>query len=128
MTNQGNRGKVLLFNVNEIKAALIASVCGGMGIRVVKIYKEQYGQKVGALAGMPMLPLTEEPYRGEAFELEMMVMCFLERNVLDAFLDAYHSAGIPAIDLKAMLTPSNATWSAAQLYKELEKEHQQLHS
>ena len=125
MTNQG---KILLFNVNELKAALIASVCGGMGIRVVKIYKEQYDQKVGALAGMPMLPQTEEPYRGEAFEREMMVMCFLERNELDAFLDAYHSAGIPAIDLKAMLTPSNATWSAAQLYKELEKEHQQLHS
>ena len=123
-----NRGKVLLFNVNEIKAALIASVCGGMGIRVVKIYKEQYGQKVGALACMPILPLTEEPYHGEAFEQEMMVMCFLERNVLDSFLDAYHSAGIPPIDLKAMLTPSNATWSAAQLYKELEKEHQQLHS
>ena len=67
MTNQGNRGKVLLFNVNEIKAALIASVCGGMGIRVVKIYKEQYGQKVGALAGMPMLPLTEQPLNGAVF-------------------------------------------------------------
>ena len=126
MTNQGKPGKILLFNVNEIKAALIASVCGGMGVRVVKIYQAQYGEKVGALAGMPMLPITGEPYRGEPFGQEMMVLCFFEKNGLDAFLDAYRSAGIPAIGLKAVLTPHNAGWSPAQLYRELEKEHQQF--
>ena len=119
---------ILLFHVNELKAALIASVCGGMGIRLVKIHRKQYGEKIGALAGMPMLPLTGIPYEGEAFSQEMMVMCFFEKGTLDAFLDAYKSAGLPPVGLKAVLTPHNATWSAARLYAELEKEHRQLHS
>lgn len=121
-----NSAKLLLFNMNEIKAALIGSLCGGMGIRPVKIYRQQYGEKIGALAGIPAFDLSGAPCQGADFSEEMMVMCFFEKETLDAFLDAYKAAGLPPIGLKAVLTPYNAAWSAEKLYRELKKEHQQI--
>lgn len=120
-------GKLLLFNVNEIKAALIKQVCDGLNIGFVKIYQHQYGEKIGALAGIPVFDLINEPYQGAAFKQEMMVMCGLTPDQLDAFLEAYKDAGIPPIRLKAAMTAYNMTWTAARLYSELAKEDKQLH-
>lgn len=122
-----NHKKLLLFNVNEGKAALIKSVCGGLGIRIVKIYQHQYGETIGALAGIPVYAMQNRPYRGEGFEQEMMVICGLNSTELDEFLAAFRDAKIPPVWLKATLTPHNMAWSAAQLYRELEREHSQMH-
>lgn len=119
--------KLLLFNVDEGKAALIKSVCGSLGIRIVKIYQHQYGETIGALAGIPIYAMNHEAYRGGGFEQEMMVICGLNSDALDAFLAAYRDAKIPPIWLKATLTPRNMAWSAAQLYEELKQEHNQMH-
>lgn len=119
--------KLLLFNVDEDKAALIKSVCGGLGIRIVKIYQHQYGETIGALAGIPLYVMQNQTYHGDGFEKEMMVICGLNSDELDAFLAAYRDAKIPPIWLKATLTPHNMAWSAAQLYEELKREHTQMH-
>lgn len=118
--------KLLLFHMDEGKAALIKSVCDSLGIRMVKIYRHQYGEKIGALAGIPIYAMANRPYRGEGFEQEMMVICGLTDKELDAFLLAYRNANIPPVWLKATLTPHNMDWSAAQLYEALAKEHQQM--
>ena len=122
----GNK-KLLLFNMDDDRAAIIKSLCAGMGINIVKIYKPQYGEKIGALAGIPIFPLENTPYRGEDFSREMMVICGLNSNDLDEFLKAYREAKIPPVRLKAALTPHNMVWSAARLYHELIREDASLH-
>lgn len=123
----GNK-KLLLFNMNEDKAALIKSLCAGMGIRIVKIYKHQYGEKIGALAGIPTFAMKNLPYRGDDFSQEMMVICGLNSRDLDEFLQAYRDAKIQPVRLKAALTPHNMQWSAAMLYNELAQEDASIHN
>ena len=121
----GNK-KLLLFHMDEGKASLIKTVCHGLDIRVVKIYQPQYGEKIGALAGIPIYAMTNRSYTGDGFTREMMVICGLTDKELDAFLLAYRNANIPPVWLKATLTPHNMDWSAAQLYQALVNEHRQM--
>lgn len=118
----GNK-KILLFNINAGKAALIKSVCGGMGIQTVTIYKNQYGEKIGALAGIKGFAPSMAVYGGEDFAAEMMILCGLTSKELDEFLEKYRDAKIPTVGLKATVTPHNISWSAAELYRELTQEH-----
>lgn len=125
-----SKKKLLLFNMDEKKTALIRAICTNLNVRIIKIYRPQYGESIGALAGIPTFRLTNQPYRGEdfaVFSMEMMVMCGFPPDELDAFLKAYREAGIPPVWLKATVTPHNIHWSAAQLYGELAKENRQLH-
>ena len=119
--------KLLLFNMDENKTALIRTVCATLNVRIIKIYRPQYGESIGVLAGIPALQMTNEPYPGEDFTQQMMVMCGFKPDELDVFLKAYRDAGIPPVWLKAALTPHNMNWSASRLYKELAEEHRQLH-
>ena len=112
--------------MNDNKAALIHTLCDNLNVRMIKIYRPQYGETIGALAGIPIYKLSNQPYRGEGFSMEMMVICGFTSGELDVFLDAYRKAGIPPVWLKATLTPHNMNWTAAQLYNELTKENKQL--
>ena len=118
-----HQSKLLLFNISESKAALIKAVCDGLSIRTVKVYRPQYGETIGALAGIPAFPMTNVPYSGEDFTQEMMVICGLSSDELDVFLAAWRDAGIPPVWRKAALTPTNRQWTAARLYGELDREH-----
>ena len=116
--------------MDENKTALIRTLCHNLNVRIIKIYRPQYGETIGALAGIPIFRLSNQPYRGEDFNffsMEMMVMCGFSSDELDAFLKAYRDAGIPPVWLKATVTPHNMNWTAAQLYRELAEEHRQLH-
>ncbi|MDO5417179.1 MAG: DUF3783 domain-containing protein, partial [Lachnospiraceae bacterium] len=46
---------------------------------------------------------------------------------LDFLLYSLRKAGVPKIDLKAVITPQNADWTFYQLYKELMEEHERMH-
>ena len=124
---QNSQKRLLIFNMDESKAALIRTLCGNLNVRLVRRYRPQYGESIGALAGIPTFQITNQPYRGEDFQNEMMVMCGFKPDELDVFLKAYREVGIPPVWLKATVTPHNMTWSAAQLYRELAEEHRQLH-
>ena len=83
--------------MDESKVSLIRTLCGNLNVKLVRIYRPQYGESIGALAGIPIYRLTNEPYRGEDFSQEMMVMCGFKPDELDAFLKAYREAGIPPV-------------------------------
>ena len=102
---QNSNKKLLLFNMDESKVALIRTLCANLNVKLIKIYR----------------------YRGEDFTMEMMILCGFKPDELDAFLQAYREMGIPPVWLKATVTPHNLNWSAAQLYRELAEEHRQLH-
>lgn len=118
-----NNAHILLFHVEPLKTAHIESLCKNLGIRTSRIKLADYSQKLAYLAGIPGFLREDTDYTGPEFPSEMMVFSNMA-DMLDQFLSEYKKAGIPPIGLKAVITPHNIFWSAADLYEELFKEHQ----
>ena len=57
---------------------------------------------------------------------EMMLMCFFDQKRLNALLAFFSETGLKRIALKAMLTPTNLSWSACELHRNLSAEHEQF--
>ena len=112
---------LLTYNLNGLTAAGVRGVCEELGIRVREVRREEYALPIGALAGIPMA--TSGAPSGQAFDDEMLVMCHMLSDQLDAVLQGMRTRGVPRIALKAVLTPTNVTWSSAQLRDELAREH-----
>ena len=58
---------------------------------------------------------------------EMMIFQGLADKEVHQFLEAYRAEGIPAVDLKAVVTPWNLTWTLYELAEHLKEEHQSMH-
>ena len=114
----------LLYNLeqtpkgNQIKFLLIR-----MGIHIKNIRPEQYLIPLKILAGADRFSKIQKSYTGEGFSDEMLVMKNFSGAQLDEFLLRMRKAGIPRVDLKAVLTPSNQEWDSITLYEELKREH-----
>lgn len=113
--------------VRQLKGVMVR-----MGVRIRNIEPEQVLESVGYLAGMPGYPSRKE--EGEAGQdLESAKIPVIGQDVLvlrnftsgrmDFLFYNLKKAGVPKIDLKAVITPQNAGWTFYQLYQELEKEH-----
>ena len=59
---------------------------------------------------------------------EMLVMAHFRPGLLEGMLQGFRAAHIPPVALKAMLTDTNAAWTAPALYAEIAKEHAAMHS
>lgn len=115
--------RILLFHVASDKAGQIENLCRKLRIRTSKVAPSSYSQKLGYLAGISGFRRENIAYSGPDFPSEMMVFSGMNSDRLDCFLEEYKKAFIPPIGLKAVLTPHNLFWSAANLYRELCKEH-----
>ena len=78
---------LLAYQIDPGKLGRMQVVCLRLGIRVQAVDPADFGQPVGALAGV-----------------------------------------LPPVALKAMLTDTNAAWTAPALYAEIAKEHAAMHS
>lgn len=114
----------LLYNLaqtqkgNQIKFILIQ-----LGVRIKNIQPNQYHIPLGILSGADKTAQSpSDLYTGEGFSEEMLVMKGFSNALLDEFLLRMRKAGIPRIELKAVLTPSNQNWNSLTLYEELKKE------
>ena len=75
------------------------------------------GQSAGKKVSAP--PLNFLP--------EMMIFQGLADKEVHQFLEAYRAEGIPAVDLKAVVTPWNFTWTLYELAEHLKEEHRSMH-
>lgn len=109
--------------VTKLKGVLVR-----MGIRIKNITPEQVTQKVGCLAGVEGYGAEENnqeevlPVIGE----EVLVMHRFTSRRIDELLLNLRKAGVPRIDLKAIVTESNCPWTFYQLYEELKEEHAKM--
>lgn len=111
---------------NTGKAAKLKGVLVRLGIRIKNVAPEAVNQKVGYLAGIAGY---EEEGGGEALPVigeEMLVMKNFSSRRIDELLAAMRRAGIPRIDLKAVVTDTNCGWTFYELYQELLKEHEEM--
>ncbi len=119
--------KLLLFNLSN--AAAIEAVAGKLRMRTAIIPPEQHTICIGTLAGYAMItPVKTVADTDTAAVMPpegMLVMCGLKNSRLDRLLTAFHRAGI-VIPYKAILTPSNAGWTALRLAQELIREHRAI--
>lgn len=116
---------VLYYNqTSGQKASLVKSVLVRMGIRIKNISPGQVTQKVGYLAGLPGYEEEEKMADQPVIEEEILVMKGFTSSRIDGLLYELRRAKVPKIELKAVLTESNCSWTFYELYQEIKKEHE----
>ncbi len=112
-------GKILLFNVNIFKYNQIKSVCDKLGHSLILVKKEQYGNKIGEIAGI--IPGKMMMNTNTDIDDEMMVFVGLDSDSLDNFLAEYKKASVSPILRKAIMTPANINWTVKELFEDLDE-------
>lgn len=121
------KDKILIFGLddrnvlNQMQRVLLIQKTG-----IRRIDRADYEQTIGALAGLPGYTRSEKRYEGGEFAAPMLVFCMGQQKMY-GLLDGFRRAGVPSVDYKAMLTPTNSQWTPLQLYEELRKEHAAMH-
>ena len=116
---------LLTYNLNPLAGAGLAALCKRQGIRLRPVQPGEYALPIGALAGIPVSAATGA-VPPSPFADEMLVMCHMLSDQLDAFLQGMRDLGIARIPLKAVLTPSNVAWTSSRLHDELSREHEAM--
>ena len=109
----------LLYNFTGKKAEMTKMVCMMMNIRFKSVGQEDYHQPLGALLGIEGVELKEAKNDNAPMAEEMLLLHGFGADKLQKFLTALQRVGVGRIDLKAMLTETNSTWSGLDLYDEL---------
>ncbi|MDO4617642.1 MAG: DUF3783 domain-containing protein [Lachnospiraceae bacterium] len=120
---------ILLFQITDkkMKTALTTALLP-LKIRVKQVAEEDYGKKLGILAGV----LPEEDAEASAASADsvpltdpMMILCGIGDQKLNRLLAALRSKNV-RIPYKAMLTPTNQEWTPAECLTELKREHEAM--
>lgn len=115
--------ELLLYNLDSPKGRKIECLCKQLRIAYKHISTTDYLERIGTLAGLPGFHRIGLPFTGTPFADEIILFCHFDNDFLDLFLDKYRDAGIPAVALKAGITPTNKLWNSLQLHQELSKEY-----
>jgi hypothetical protein len=118
---------VLLFQMNFIKCGQIEQLCRQQGIQCKLVARQDYGATLGSLAGIDGFSADKgKSLPTETLTGEMLVMSGMDSETVDVFLAEYKKRGIPVTPLKAVLTPTNVSWTPTRLYRELQQEHHRM--
>ena len=111
-----------LYNLDNPRGAKIRRVCLPLGIRTKLVPPQAHALSLEELTG------GAEPQDGAepAFTEEMLLLADFTSAQVDALLQGFRRAKVPPVALKAVLTPTNRSWTSAQLYQELCREHEAM--
>lgn len=120
-----NEASLLTINMDEPTRSKLDVICASLRIQPRHVPKAVLTLPLGALLKSPVdAAPTESAAAG--FEEPMLVMCGFEEAQFNAFLQALRYSGLPRIDLKAVLTPTNIGWTPVRLRDELLREHAEM--
>ncbi len=114
---------LLMYNLENEKGSKIKLLCLKLRIKIRIVKSEEYLQPLGAVAGLGA-PENDSVYQGEGFGDEMLVMVNFTNDVLNSFLQEMRGQQLKPVSLKAVLTPTNASWDSIALHEEIKKEHE----
>ncbi len=112
---------VLLYNFDETELAKARRALLPLKFAVRAVKEEEYHLSVGYLTGLTDECEEKENSSGKFGRLVVMGG-FLSPDI-DKLLAALRKAGFGRDVLKAVITPTNASWSGRELYEEIYKEH-----
>lgn len=103
-------------------------------IAVKPVPEADYGRPLGDLAGLGSIGSqsgtsftpTPSPSAAQTNLPRLIVMCGLDEEEREQMLSLFTDVGITRDDLKAILTPTNSSWTVFELAQALQKEHMQL--
>ena len=110
------RPTILTFNLSETRLSKLRFLCMKLGLAVKPIPAEDCCQPIGALCGLSA-PVEAAP--AEYFAEEMLIFCHMDNAQVNRFLQTAKQMRFAPVALKAILTPTNAEWTPAQLCQEL---------
>lgn len=114
---------IAAYGLDDIKLNALAQVCDREGIILRGVEPREAGCQIGYLCGfggfMPAADCSEPPAG------ECLIFSGFDRSLLSKAVDALRKAGA-AVDLKAVCTPSNQSWTLGALMTELAKEHEYM--
>lgn len=113
------RPTILTFNLSDARLSKLRFLCMKLGLMVKPVPAEDCGQPISALCGLSD-PADAAPT--EAFPEEMLVFCHMDNAAVNRFLQTAKQMRFAPVALKAILTPTNAAWTPAQLCAELKDE------
>lgn len=121
------RETVLYYNPKPSKKSdMVKGVLICLGIRIRNISADQVHQKVGYLAGLEGFEAEEPAGELPVIEEEVMVLQGFSDQRLNELLYTLKKAEVPKVNLKAVLTENNRSWSLYELYEELKREHEAM--
>ncbi len=111
-----------------------------MGIRIRQVVPDQVHETVGSLLGFSgwntgeveqgvgQSGIKEEENDAQDCQIteEILVMHNFSGRRMDELLQNLRKAGVPKIDLKAVVTETNSRWSFYHLYEEIREEHEKM--
>ena len=115
---------LLTWNLPAKKAAKARMLAMRSGVRVAAVETWQYLQPLGSFTGD--CGSMEAFYDGPGFSGEMLLLAHFPESLMNRFLQAMRTAGIPPVALKAVLTETNRDWNSLELYGQLSAEHDAL--
>lgn len=128
------RETVLYYNPgSKSHVAKLKGVLVQMGIRIKNVTAEQVQESIGSLLG-----LAGYDEKGAANDRnssqrdlpeiadEILVMHQFTGRRIDELLLNLRKAGVPKINLKAIVTESNVSWTFYHLYEEIKEEHEKM--
>lgn len=118
---------ILAYNFTPERLQTLKLICMMLRTQLRAVAREELLQPVGYLAGLSEVAPVSEAYSGDEGQEEMLLMCGFSRQDLDRLLAAIKKGKLRQVVLKAMLTPTNCTWSGLQLLQELNQEHAYMH-
>ena len=118
------RPMILAFNLTDARLSKLRFLCMKLGTLVKVVPPEDFTQPIAALAGLA--ERSETPDSAEPFADEMIVFCHMTNVQLNNFLKTAKQQRIPPFPLKAILTPTNAAWTACALCAELKEEREAI--
>ncbi len=115
------RPTLLCFNLPDAKLSKLRFACMKCGILSKAVDPADFAQPLGALCGLTgrIDAAPAAPFSGE-----MLVMCHMDDAAVNRLLTVIRQLRVPSVALKAILTPTNAAWTACQLHAELTAERQ----
>lgn len=148
MIRKAVRETVLYYNPEaSSKVVKLKGVLVRMGIRIRNVTPEQFDETVGALAGISgfekenqnkeqlvrnLQEQRQEPSQDQnqdqhpMIQDEVLVMHGFTSRRIDELLAAFRKAGVAKVELKAIVTETNAHWTFYHLYEEIKEEHERM--
>ena len=111
---------VLLYNISREKERAIRALCEKLSVAAVSVPVSRHGCTVGeALRGEGTDRAAKKPFGDEMLVLQ------LPGILMDFFLQGLQKEGVD-VALKAAVTPTNVSWTADALVRELHRERQEF--